>query len=243
MAVQSNTESGIFKNHYDCLKGILSRTAGHQWVVAATSASCPEDYEKIRKSLSKPTSDSKTETSINSEPENLSHREINDPKEKIISGQKIDDYLIIQNKSASMTNEEFRQEISKLKKLSADDKNYDKQLYLVSLGYEKVHNDYFRATCFCHLAHLHNTSNQYIKNDLARLKKILAKKMGKYWVEEVSNIRSIEEIKPTHNTLTEIRKVEIMKRKIESTDSNRLRSDCNRLMEKIHRDIPSDIKA
>lgn len=96
---------------------------------------------------------------------------------------------------------DFVNYIDLLKKLKPNDAEYGETLFHIGLLYEKLYQDYFRATGYLYLATVFDSHNQEYEDNYLRLCKLLEKNKDSDWVYYVTLIQSVDDIDVYANKL------------------------------------------
>lgn len=96
---------------------------------------------------------------------------------------------------------DFVNYIDLLKKLKPNDAEYGETLFHIGLLYEKLYQDYFRATGYLYLATVFDCYNQEYEDNYLRLCKLLEKNKDSDWVYYVTLIQSVDDIDVYANKL------------------------------------------
>lgn len=96
---------------------------------------------------------------------------------------------------------DFVNYIDLLKKLKPNDTEYGETLFHIGLLYEKLYQDYFRATGYLYLATVFDSHNQEYEDNYLRLCKLLEKNKDSDWVYYVTLIQSVDDIDVYANKL------------------------------------------
>ena len=96
---------------------------------------------------------------------------------------------------------DFVNYIDLLKKLKPNDAEYGETLFHIGLLYEKLYQNYFRATGYLYLATIFDCYNQEYEDNYLRLCKLLEKNKDSDWVYYVTLIESVDDIDVYANKL------------------------------------------
>lgn len=96
---------------------------------------------------------------------------------------------------------DFVNYIDLLKQLTPNDSEYGETLFHIGLLYEKLYQDYFRATGYLYLATIFDSHNKEYEDNYLRLCKLLEKNKDSDWVYYITLIQSVDDIDVYANKL------------------------------------------